>query len=264
MQNGNLKTPIEGVILDWAGTAVDHGCRGPVAVFSRAFERFGIEPTIVECRKPMGLAKRAHVAAMLDMPRINEAWLAARGKWPDDRDVDLVFDVVGEIMPAVLADYAKPVPGCVEAIRKLRQMGIKIGSCTGYSRSMMSELLPKARACGFEPDCLVTTDEVEKGRPAPDMCRLNCERLGLKNPGAVIKVGDTLADIGEGLNAGHITVAVTITSNSLGLGEEEAAAMPRTELDAKCAELAKKFREAGAHYVLDSIADLPDLCAKLS
>ena len=67
MQNGKLKTPIEGVILDWAGTAVDHGCRGPVAVFSRAFERFGIEPTIGECRKPMGLAKRAHVAAMLDM-----------------------------------------------------------------------------------------------------------------------------------------------------------------------------------------------------
>lgn len=23
--------PIQAVILDWAGTAVDHGCRGPVA-----------------------------------------------------------------------------------------------------------------------------------------------------------------------------------------------------------------------------------------
>ena len=37
--------PVQAVILDWAGTAVDHGCRGPVAVFSRAFERHGIEMT---------------------------------------------------------------------------------------------------------------------------------------------------------------------------------------------------------------------------
>lgn len=260
----NTSGPIEGVILDWAGTAVDHGCLGPVAVFSRAFSRFGIEPTVEECRKPMGLAKRAHVAAMLEMPRINAAWESLRGKKPDDEDVDLVFSLVGEIMPSVLADYAKPVPGCVEAMRELRAMGIKIGSCTGYSRPMMRELLPRAKAFGFEPDCLVTTDEVENGRPAPDMCKLNCERLSLRNPGAVLKVGDTLADIGEGLNAGHITVAVTASSNALGLCEEDAQAMPRAELAAKCAALAETFRAAGAHYVLDSVADLPALCRRLA
>lgn len=260
----DIATPIEGVILDWAGTAVDHGCRGPVSVFSRAFSHFGIEPTIEECRKPMGLAKRAHVAAMLEMPRINNLWQSIRGQKPDDRDVDLVFSLVGEIMPSVLADYSTPVPGCIEAMRELRNMGIKIGSCTGYSRSMMTELLPKAKAMGFEPDCLVTTDEVENGRPAPDMCKLNCQRLGLRKPNAVLKVGDTLADINEGLNAGHITVAVAITSNTLGLSEEEAKTMPRPELEAKKAVLAESFRQAGAHYVIDSIADLPRLCRKLN
>ena len=55
--------PIQAVILDWAGTAVDHGCRGPVAVFSRAFERHGMKPEVAEVRAPMGREKREHVQA---------------------------------------------------------------------------------------------------------------------------------------------------------------------------------------------------------
>ena len=50
--------PVQAVILDWAGTAVDHGCRGPVAVFSRAFERHGMKPEVAEVRAPMGREKR--------------------------------------------------------------------------------------------------------------------------------------------------------------------------------------------------------------
>lgn len=256
--------PVQAVILDWAGTAVDHGCFGPVAVFLRAFASFGLEPTVEETRAPMGREKREHVAMMLAMPRLAVLWQEKYGKKPDERDVDAVFAKVQELMPSTLADYGKPVPGCVEALAQLRERGIKIGSCTGYSRAMMQELLPAAEKLGYKPDCLVTADEVPKGRPMPWMCWQNCMKLEVFPPESVIKVGDTLADIQEGLNAGHWSVAVTQTSNALGLTEAEAAAFDPVLLEAKKRELARVFRQAGAHYVLDSIAGLPLLCEDIS
>ena len=256
--------PVQAVILDWAGTAVDHGCRGPVAVFTRAFERFGLTPTTEEVRAPMGREKREHVAAMLAMPRLAALWKEKNGHAPDDADVSAVFGAVSELMPATLADYAEPVPGCVEAMARLRDMGVKVGSCTGYSRAMMENLLPRAAQAGYVPDCVVAADEVPAGRPWPWMCQQNCREMGVFPPEAVIKVGDTVADIEEGLNAGHWVAAVTRTSNALGLTAEEAAALPEDELARKEAELGRSFREAGAHFVISSVADLPDLVEKVA
>lgn len=260
LRNKPYEGPVQGVILDWAGTAVDHGCRGPAAVFIRAFQEFGIEPSIGEARGPMGMEKREHVRAMLNMESLKDAWQRKYGAPPEDKDVDRVFALVQEMMPVTLADYAEPVPGCVEAMAELRKRGIKIGSCTGYSRPMMRELLPLAEKSGFRPDCLVTSDEVPAGRPWPWMCWLNCMRLGLFPPEAVIKVGDTLADIQEGINAGHWVAAVTRTSNALGMDAAEAAALEPGRLAAMEEDLARTFRQAGAHFVISSIADLPSVC----
>lgn len=264
MERGKFLGPVQAVILDWAGTTVDHGCRGPVAVFLRAFGSFGIEPTVAEAREPMGMEKREHVAAMLAMPRLAALWAGAHGKKPDDDDVDAVFNAVWELMPHTLADFAEPVPGLVEAIAALRAKGIKIGSCTGYSRAMMSELLPIAEKLGYKPDCLVTADEVPAGRPWPWMCWQNCMKLGVFPPEAVVKVGDTLADIREGINAGHWSVAVTRTSNAIGLNADETARLEPADLAAREKELAHEFRKAGAHYVISSISELPALCDEIS
>lgn len=258
------KGPVQAVIFDWAGTTVDHGCRGPVAVFERAFEHFGLSPTREEIRKPMGMEKRAHCRAMLDMPRLNQQWQAKYGASPAEKDVDAVFAKVWELMPATLADYAEPVPHCVETMAELRSKNIKIGSCTGYSRPMMTELLPRAQKAGYSPDCLVTADEVPTGRPMPWMCWLNCMRLGVFPPQAVVKVGDTITDIKEGLNAGHWTVGVTATSNALGLTAEEAARMDAAELAAAEVPVKADFLAAGAHFVISDLSELPGLCEQIS
>lgn len=64
----------EGIIFDWAGTTVDYGCMAPVRAFDEAFKSFGIEPTMEEIRKPMGMLKIDHVRTMLQMERINNLW----------------------------------------------------------------------------------------------------------------------------------------------------------------------------------------------
>ncbi len=58
---------IEGVILDWAGTAVDFGCFAPVHVFIDIFQKVGIDVTMEEARAPMGMLKIDHIRAMLSM-----------------------------------------------------------------------------------------------------------------------------------------------------------------------------------------------------
>ena len=45
------------LILDWAGTAVDYGCFAPVNAFDQAFRAFGVEATMEEIRRPMGMLK---------------------------------------------------------------------------------------------------------------------------------------------------------------------------------------------------------------
>ena len=63
------RPPIRGLLLDWAGTTVDHGSRAPARVFVEVFRRSGVPVTEAEARGPMGMAKRAHIAAVLNLPR---------------------------------------------------------------------------------------------------------------------------------------------------------------------------------------------------
>ena len=72
-----------------------------------------------------------------------------------------------------------------------------------------------------------------------------------------MKYGDTIADIKEGVNAKVWTVGVVMGSNELALTQEEVAAMSAGELDARKAEVRRRMLEAGAHYVVDDITELP-------
>ncbi len=72
--SGIEMSKVEGVIFDWAGTAVDFGCFAPVNVFIDIFKNAGIDVTMEEARAPMGMLKIDHIRAMLSMPRISKLW----------------------------------------------------------------------------------------------------------------------------------------------------------------------------------------------
>lgn len=75
-------------------------------------------------------------------------------------------------------------------------------------------------------------------------------------PALCVKVGDTVPDIQEGLNAGMWTVAVALTGNELGLTAGELAALSADALEARREQAHLRLAEAGAHYVIDGIWDL--------
>lgn len=247
--------PVRGVILDWAGTGVDHGCFGPVQPIVLAFADHGVELEIAVARGPMGLAKKDHIRVLFGHPAVEAAWWAVHNRAWGEEDVENVYSLAeGHMLKAVI-DYAAPVPGAVAALQEFRGMGLKIGSCTGYTSAMMDTVVKEAAKHGYVMDCVLTADQVGgKGRPFPFMIYENAVRLGVYPLEALVKIGDTPVDIQEGLNAGVWTIGVTQTSSHAGLSAEEAAALSPAALAKKNAAAERILRDAGAHFIAPDLA----------
>lgn len=247
---------VKAVVFDWAGTVVDHGSLGPMGVFVEAFAEFGVAITIDEARRPMGIAKRPHVAALLAMPRIAEEWRRVRGDAPNEADVDRVYDVFVPKNIAVAARHADLIPGAADAARQLRDLGLKIGTTTGYTHEIMDEIAPVAARQGFVPDCIVCTGDAPDGRPTPLLLYRTFLELAVWPADACIKVDDTEVGIAEGLNAGSWTVGVSVTGNLMGLSLADSRALPSGEFAVRRTTAIDRLAAAGAHYVIDGVADL--------
>ena len=250
-----MNRKLEAVIFDWAGTTVDHGSLAPVRVLVQVFAAHGVPISNTQARRDMGLLKRDHIDRILRSPEVWEHWTQRFGRTPTSADVDELFAEFIPLQMQCLAEYSRLIPGAAELTARLRDRGFKIGSTTGYTRPMLDLLLEHARAQGYSPDLSLCPDDVGGGRPKPWMCyRLGME-FQLSSSAACVKVGDTPADIAEGRNAGMWTVAVAATGNEIGLSEEEFAALSETEREARVAAGRSNLLVAGAHYVVDSVAD---------
>lgn len=251
---------IEAVIFDWAGTTVDFGCFAPVQAFIEAFRAEGIEPTLEEVRKPMGMLKRDHVKTMMSMPRIHQLWKETHGTDWNEADVDRVYEKSENGILDIVHDFAKPKPYVLETVKWLREQGIRIGSTTGYTDEMMEIVVPKAKSFGYEPDTWFSPNAVgNMGRPYPYMIYRNMEALKVSSVENVLKVGDTVSDIKEGKNAGILTVGVVEGSSVMGISEEEMKALSEKEYRSLYEKTEQVYREAGADYVIAHLGQLPEI-----
>src|SRR5215472_2900771 len=191
---------LQAVILDWAGTTVDHGSLAPVRVLQKIFSDRGIEISEEEARRDMGVLKKDHIRALVRVPRIAARWERRYQQAPGEKEVDSLFtDFVPQQM-ACLVECSTVISGVTDTVARLRDRGLKIGSTTGYTRLLMDILLPHAASQGYAPDCAFCPDDVGAGRPYPWMIYENAVRMRVFPLEAVVKIGDTIADIEEGLN----------------------------------------------------------------
>lgn len=253
----------ECIIFDWAGTTVDYGCFAPVKAFIEAFKKFGIEPTVDEVRAPMGMLKHNHIETMMKGERISKLWEEVHNRKWTDADVDAVYEESEKGIMEILKNYAEPKPYVIETVAKIREMGIKIGSTTGYTAEMMDIVSPKAEELGYAPDVYFSPSDTENyGRPYPYMVFKNMEHLKVSSVKSVIKVGDTISDIKEGVNAGVTTVGIIEGSSLMALSQEEFNALSSEEQNKLCYEVTKKFKNAGADYVVRDIRGVLDIIEK--
>ncbi|WP_342540466.1 phosphonoacetaldehyde hydrolase [Heyndrickxia sp. FSL K6-6286] len=256
---------IEGVILDWAGTTVDFGCFAPVNVFIDIFKHAGVDVTMEEARAPMGLLKIDHIRAMLSMPRISHLWKERFGREFNEQDVEKLYAEFEPALMSSLAEYTDLIPEVIEAVQTLRSQGLKIGSTTGYTQSMMDVVVPNAHKKGYSPDFYITPDGTNSlGRPYPYMIYRNIEALKLSASWKVVKVGDTTSDIKEAVNAGVWSVGVIIGSSEMGLSLSEYDALSEVDQEKAISRTEQTFLQSGADFTIKTMGELPELIEKIN
>jgi len=262
--NRTYKGPVKMVILDWAGTTLDYGCYAPAVVFIEVFKRRDVEITMEQARRPMGLKKLDHIRAISQQDEVAMLWQQVHNKKCTEADVQDMFEK--DFVPlqvACIADYTELIPGTVEAVDELKSRGIKIGSTSGYFTEAMVINLREAKKQGYSPDVNSCASDVPAGRPEPWMVISNMQQARIFPPEAVVKVDDTKPGIVEGLNAGTWTIGLAKTGNEVGLNLQELAALSAEEVKRKVDKASDGLAKTGAHYVVESISDVPEVIREI-
>jgi phosphonoacetaldehyde hydrolase len=247
---------IQAVLLDWAGTTMDFGCIAPAVVFVEVFKRKGVPISMEEARAPMGAHKRVHIERITQLESVRRRWKEAHGRLPNDSDIESMFTEFVPLQLKCLSEYSALIPGALDTVKKLRGRGYKIGSTTGYTTEMMEINLADAKRQGYEPDSTVCASDVPHGRPYPYICLQNVIKLGVSPVEACVKIDDTRPGVEEGLNAGMWTIGLAVSGNEVGLSLAEWQKLPKPEQERLRQGAYTRMYQSGAHYVVDSIADI--------
>jgi phosphonoacetaldehyde hydrolase len=250
---------VQSVIFDWAGTIVDFGSFAPTTIFIAAFKaQYDFDISLAEARVPMGLGKWDHIKAVTELPDVAARWQAQFGNAISEADIDAIYQTFMPLQIAKVGEHANPIPHAIDVVNTLKKQGVKIGSCSGYPRVVMDKLVPIAAAKGYVPDCVVATDDMPAGgRPAPYMVLKNVIDMAVTDVGACIKVDDSVPGIEEGHNAGMWTVGLLLSGNEAGLTLEQYLAADESTLQQAREKARARFLPFKAHYLIDTIADLP-------
>jgi phosphonoacetaldehyde hydrolase len=228
----------------------------PVATFMQAFAETGVPITVAEARAPMGMPKWQHIQTITRMESVGARWQAVHGGLPGDQDVDALYRRFLPLQVQTVEQHSDVIPGVVEVVAEMRARGMSIASTTGYPREVMDVVVRVAKEQGYESDVTICAGDTPAGRPGPFMALQALIRLSISPVEAVVKIGDTPVDIEEGLNGGMWSVGVAVTGNEVGLTAAAYAAQPADE-QLRLAEAAtERLLAAGAHYVVDGLADV--------
>ncbi len=258
------KMRVRAVVLDWAGTMIDFGSLAPARVFQTVFHNEGVEITVQHAREPMGMAKREHIAAILQIPQVRDEWESKIGRLPSDSDVERLYQKFLPLQLEVILDHCDLIPGALATFRWLRENGIRVASTTGYTREIMEQIVPRASVAGYQPEIVLCAEDAHAGRPAPWLIFECAKRLNIFPMATIVKVDDTIVGVQAGVNAGVWSVGVAESGNLTGVCEIELKLMDRTQADRLRSDAREKLHRAGADFVIDRVSELPTIIEKIN
>ncbi|MET0555157.1 MAG: phosphonatase-like hydrolase [Vicinamibacteria bacterium] len=213
------------VVFDLAGTTVEDRGQVPEA-FEATLAARGLAVSREQLAAVRGSSKRAAIASFVPAGADHAARAAA------------VYEAFQrELTARYQATGVREVAGAGDTFRWLRDRGVRIALDTGFDRETTEMLLDRLGWRAGLADAIVCGDDVDRGRPAPDLILRAMERTATADPARVANVGDTTLDLQAGHAAG-VRWNVGVLSG----------AHARTRLE----------REPHTHLV-DSVAALPAL-----
>ncbi len=248
--------PLQAIIMDWAGTTVDFGSMAPIRAFQGLFASHGVPISEAEARGPMGTEKREHIRQLCGHPRIRASWTEVKGSEPTDKDINRMYDEFVPLQIAAIAETAVLIPGLTDLLAWCDASDVQVGANTGYADVMIEGLLARAAEQGYKPSSNICATQVPQGRPYPYMAMMNAIELGVHNLAACVKIDDTLTGIDEGLNAGMWTIGVAVSGNEVGMSLSDWNALSEEAQNQRRSQAYDRFNRSGAHFVVDSIADV--------
>jgi phosphonoacetaldehyde hydrolase len=251
-----MSFPVKAVVFDWAGTMVDFGCMAPVRALIEVFADEGLSLSAEEARRDMGKAKLDHLRALLADPAVQARWAALKDEPSSEADVERLYSKLEPVMKSEAAKASLLIPGAAGVVEELRDLGVRIGSGTGYTREMMAGILPSAAEQGYAPELVVCAGETPSGRPAPLMTWKALIALDAWPARACIKVDDAPVGIEEGRMAGCWTVGLSGSGNEVGLDIEAYAALAPGDRDERLAQAERALTAAGADFVIEDVSHL--------
>jgi phosphonatase-like hydrolase len=195
-------------VFDMAGTTVKDKNNVGTA-FLEALADEGIHVTLEQVNQVMGYPKPIAIEKLLEI------------KLADKSEINPKY--IGEIhsnFVSKMVNYyqtSKEVgekEGVQETFAALKKAGVYVGIDTGFDRKIANTIFNRLGWVDGETfDFSVTSDEVENGRPYPDMIEKLMEMTGVTDVKQVAKVGDTQSDLLQGKAAGCALV-VGVTTGS--------------------------------------------------
>lgn len=221
---------IELVVFDLAGTTVIDGDSVGTS-FRATLSARGIEADPAVVNMVMGLPKPEAIRILL------EQFGTPRGVPPTPENIEAIHvDFTQRMCDYYATDPSvNEIPGASAALATLRAAGVKVALNTGFFRPIVDVLLD--RLGWYVPmvvDAIVTSDEVPRGRPHPDMIRHLMTELGIADARKVAKVGDTKVDLEEGMNAGCSLIIGVMTGSYT---REQLLSYPHTHIVSSVAEV---------------------------
>ncbi|WOK05516.1 HAD hydrolase-like protein [Imperialibacter roseus] len=196
---------IQLVVFDLAGTTVQDD-QDVQKVLRKTLQRQGVSITMDEAAKVMGIPKPVALRQLL------EYHLPESIKVTDDMIDELHDAFVSDMVSFYEEDPSvREMAGASDTFKVLKESGISVYVDTGFDRKTTDALIERLGWLKQELlDGSITSDEVESGRPHPDMIFKAMKLSKVTEASFVAKVGDTASDLGEGTAAGcGLVIGVT-------------------------------------------------------
>jgi phosphonatase-like hydrolase len=183
---------IEMVVFDMAGTTINEN-NIVYKTLHKSINKFGIDVSL-ELVLSIGAGKEKFQAIKDILAHINNT---------DTEKTEAIFQYFKALLDQeYLVANVLPIDGVENTLLNLKKDGVKIVLNTGYNSKVANVLLEKLNwKKGIQYDALITADDVERGRPYPDMILKAMQLFDITTASKVVKAGDSAIDIKEGKNA---------------------------------------------------------------